>query len=221
MLNCCTASRALVLATGLMLTPQLAAAHPHVWITARSDVVFNEAGLIVAVVNDWTLDEAYSAVASDGLDVNHDGTYDTSELEPLTKENIDSLKDFEYFTYVYQNAQKVSLATPDDASQSMMGRNLRLRFRVPLSTPIDPKTQAFTYRVYDPSFYIAVEFDPSQPVHVVAAPSGCESKIEPPKQTEELSSTKDMLASKPMDWQAPVEENFGALFADVVAVHCK
>jgi len=204
-----------------MLAPQLAAAHPHVWITARSDVVFNEAGLIVAVVNDWTLDEAYSAVASDGLDLNKDGTYDTSELEPLTKENIDSLKDFEYFTYVYQNAQKVSLAIPDDASQSMVGRNLQLRFRVPLSTPIDPKTQAFTYRVYDPSFYIAVEFDPSQPVHEVAAPSGCESKIEPPKQTEELSSTKDMLASKPMDWQAPVEENFGALFADVVAVHCK
>ena len=205
-----------------MLMPQLAAAHPHVWITAHSDVVFNEAGLIVAVVNDWTLDEAYSAVASEGLDVNQDGKYDPSELEPLTKENVASLKDFEYFTYVYQNAQKVSLATPDDASQSMVGRNLRLRFRVPLSTPINPKTQAFTYRIYDPSFYIAVEFaEKDSSLHMIAAPSGCESKIEPPKQTEELSSTKDMLASKPMDWQAPVEENFGALFADVIAVHCK
>lgn len=197
-------------------------AHPHVWITAHADVVYDNGGQIVAVTNSWILDEAYSEVASEGLDTNNDGIYSPAELEPLTEENIESLKDFEYFTYVYRNGEKVPLGTPEQAKQSMLGKNLELHFRVPLSSPVDPRKQAFTYKVYDPSFYIAVELDKKNPVAIQGiAPAGCQAKVEEPKPTDDLTSTKQMLADKPVDWQPPVEENFGALFAETVSVLCK
>jgi Protein of unknown function (DUF1007) len=42
---------------------------------AISDVVFNDAGLIVGINHEWTLDEMYTEAAVEGLDTNHDGDY--------------------------------------------------------------------------------------------------------------------------------------------------
>ena len=70
-----------------------ASAHPHVWIEMRSDVVFNDQGEITAMNLMWTFDDAYAQMALDGLDTNGDGVYSPSELDPLTRENIASLKD--------------------------------------------------------------------------------------------------------------------------------
>ena len=71
-----------------------AQAHPHVWIQMQSDVVFNDKGLISAVNVSWTFDDAYAQLALEGLDKNGDGVYDPAELEPLTRENLDSLTDY-------------------------------------------------------------------------------------------------------------------------------
>ena len=59
-----------------------AAAHPHVWIEMRSDVVFNGEGKITAVNVEWTFDDNYTQMALDGLDANGDGVYSQSELDP-------------------------------------------------------------------------------------------------------------------------------------------
>ena len=56
-------------------------------------------------------------MALDGLDKNGDGVYDPSELEPLTRENLDSLKDYNYFTYVRYDGKPQAIGTPIDAGQ--------------------------------------------------------------------------------------------------------
>ena len=197
-----------------------AQAHPHVWITASSNVVFNDAGLIIAIKSDWVLDEAYSAVATEGLDANNDGTLDSSELAPLTAENIDSLKDYDYFTYAFRANEKVVFDPPREARQSMQGKNLALHFELPLSQPINPKEEAFTFRVYDPTFYIAISLLNPNPIQLTSAPPGCSPSVNAPDSTEATESTKQMLADQPADWQSPVPENFGVLFADIIAVTC-
>ena len=93
----------------LMVTPALA--HPHVWIEMRSDVVFNDQGLITGLNLMWTFDDAYAQIALDGLDTNGDGVYSQAELEPLTKENIESLKDYDFFTVMRFNGEKQPFAT--------------------------------------------------------------------------------------------------------------
>ncbi len=71
-----------ILATLAMTVP--AAAHPHVWVTMRSDVLFNDANQISGIGVEWTFDDGYAQVALDGLDANGDGVYSPSELAPLT-----------------------------------------------------------------------------------------------------------------------------------------
>jgi ABC-type uncharacterized transport system substrate-binding protein len=109
-----------------------AAAHPHVWIEMRSDVVFDDKGQITAMNLMWTFDDGYAQMAIDGLDTNGDGVYSPSELEPLTKENIASLKDYEFFTVMRFNGQKQALGEVTEFGQIWSNDKLQLHMRVPL-----------------------------------------------------------------------------------------
>ena len=86
--------RAALLAVGILGAWDSAAqAHPHVWVSMRSDIVFTDDGLIKGVNIEWVFDDNYTQMAIDGLDTDGDGVYSQTELDPLTKENINSLKD--------------------------------------------------------------------------------------------------------------------------------
>src|SRR5262245_42428890 len=77
------------------------AAHPHVWTTVRSEIVFGPDHRVTGIRHTWTFDEFYTAMAVEGLDTNNDGTYSKAELAPLAKINVESLKEFDYFTFVH------------------------------------------------------------------------------------------------------------------------
>ena len=49
-----------------------AQAHPHVWIDARGEVLFED-GAIAGLRHHWTFDPYVSAVAIQGLDTDGDG----------------------------------------------------------------------------------------------------------------------------------------------------
>ena len=71
-------------------------AHPHVWVTSRTTVLFKD-GAMTGLQHEWTFDEMYAAMAIEGIDTNKDGKYDRAELQSLAQVNIDGLRDFEYF----------------------------------------------------------------------------------------------------------------------------
>ncbi|TMJ63980.1 MAG: DUF1007 family protein, partial [Alphaproteobacteria bacterium] len=92
------------LGAGLLAAGMLAAlaasatAHPHVWITVETTVLYDK-GTFTGLQHKWTFDEFYTAMAIEGLDKNKDGIYDREELAELAKVNVDGLKEFGYFTY--------------------------------------------------------------------------------------------------------------------------
>lgn len=199
-----------------------AQAHPHVWIQMQSDVVFNDQGLITAVNVSWTFDDAYAKVALDGLDKNGDGVYDPSELEPLTRENLDSLKGYNYFTYVRYNNKPQAIGTPVDAGQIYSENKLQLHFQVPLVTPLDPTRGDFVLKTYDPEFFIAFDYDKDEPVSVIGnMPKNCALDVKPVPTDAQLDQTKAMLATKGTDWKPAEDEDFGSLFAQPVTIQCK
>ncbi|WP_395687772.1 DUF1007 family protein [Aestuariivirga sp.] len=198
-----------------------ALAHPHVWIEMRSDVVFNDQGLITAVNLMWTFDDGYAQMALDGLDANGDGDYAPSELEPLTRENMESLRDYDYFTVIRFNGEKQALGPATDAGQIYSNGKLQLHMQVPLATPLDPTKGAFVAKVYDPDFFIAFDYAGDEPVTVLGAmPQACTLVVKPVPTDAELEQTRAMLATKGRDWKPENEEDFGALFAQPVTVQC-
>lgn len=214
------AAAALTAFTAAAASP--ASAHPHVWIEMRSDVVFNEQGQISAVNLMWTFDDAYAQMALEGLDVDKDGVYSPVELEPLTRENLDSLKDYEYFTVVRVNGEKQPMGKPRDAGQIYSNDKLQLHFQLPLAKPVDPKSGEFVLKVYDPEFFIAFDYVKDDPVSVVGdMPKPCKLVVKPVPTDAEVEQTRAMLATKGKDWKPETSEDFGALFAQPVTIQCK
>ena len=199
-----------------------ASAHPHVWIEMRSDVVFDDKGQITAMNLMWTFDDAYAQMAIDGLDTNGDGVYSPSELDPLTKENIASLKDYGFFTVMRYNGQKQVLGEVTEFGQIWSNDKLQLHMRVPLKTPVDPTKGDFVAKVYDPDFFIAMDYAKDDPVTVIGnMPKNCQLVVKPVATDAEIEQTRAMLSTKGPEWKPENQEDFGALFAQPVTVQCK
>ena len=77
-----------------------AAAHPHVFVDAKAEIVFDREGRMTAVRHIWQFDEAFTSFAIQGLDADNDGKLSDDELQPLAKVNVDSLKEYGFFTYL-------------------------------------------------------------------------------------------------------------------------
>lgn len=199
-----------------------AAAHPHVWIEMRSDIVFNDQGLITGINLMWTFDDAYAQMVLDGLDTDKDGVYSQAELEPLTKENLESLKDYDFFAVLRFNGEKQVFGPIVESGQIYSNNKLQLHFQLPLKTPVDPVKGEFVAKVYDPEFYIAIDYVKDDPVTVVGSmPKNCQLIVKPLPTDAEVEATRDMLATKGKDWKPETAEDFGAIFAQPVTIQCQ
>lgn len=187
----------------------------------RSDLVFGATGKIEGVDVEWTFDDAYAKEALDGMDTNGDGEYSQDELVPLTKENLDALKDYNYFTYFHTKNKKLEIGAPIRAGQTYNGK-LHLHFEVPLKEPIDPREEDVTLKIYDPEFFIAFDYGSADPVGTEGdVPNGCKMIVKPVPTDAELTATQTMLATKPKDWKPENGEDFGSMFAQPIIVSCK
>lgn len=166
----------LFLAAILVTAPaSFAAAHPHVWVSARAEVVFGESGDIAAIRQTWTFDEMYSAFVTEGE--GKDGKLLTkTDLAPLAKSNVESLAEFGYFTFAKAAGRKVEFLTPVDYSlEQREDKLVVLRFTLPLATPANAR--AFTFQVYDPTYFVAFEMERQEPVTLASAPKGCSTNL--------------------------------------------
>ena len=89
-------------------------AHPHVFVEARSSLVFDDNGEAVAVRHIFRFDDAFSAFAVQGFDTNQDGVYSREELAELANVNVESMADFGYFTFGDNTRIELDFTTPTD-----------------------------------------------------------------------------------------------------------
>ena len=83
-----------------------ASAQPHVWITARSELIYAPDGTITGVRHAWTFDDMFSTYALQGIEAKTKGQYSREELAPLAQTNVESLKEFNYFTFARADGKK-------------------------------------------------------------------------------------------------------------------
>lgn len=205
----------------LVLGAVAASAHPHVWIKNRSDVVFNDDGKITGLIVEWAFDENYSADATEGLDTDGDGAFSSSELEVLTRENLIALKEYDYFVYTKLDGKKVTYGDVTEFGQRFSQGILKMHFTVPLSEPVDPARGTFSYAIYDPSFFIAIDYPDASAVSSIGAkPANCTVEMKPVSGDQQTDEAREMLSEKSPDWQPETEQDFGTLFAQPVDVVC-
>jgi len=194
-----------------------ASAHPHMWVTYVLTVDYDN-GVVSGVDHVWTFDDAYTAMALEGLDTNNDGKYDQHELADLLKVNMDGLKEFNYFTVAKLGEGPLEFSPPTNARLEYTNGVLRLYFHLPLAKPVLADAEGLTFAVFDPSFFIDFQPEKTDAVKLAAAPQGCSATLIDPD-----AEKKDALAEKLGDAMA---QQFGAGSVGfgsykTVAVTCK
>jgi ABC-type uncharacterized transport system substrate-binding protein len=200
----------LVLAS-FVFTYGSAHAHPHVWVTMTSQLVYAPDGTVTGIRHSWAFDDMYSAFATEGLEQKQKGVFTREELAPLADVNVTSLKEFDFFTYAKVDGKKVPLADPVDYWLDFKDEVLTLHFTLPLKSPV--KAQNLEVEVYDPTYFVDFGFAEKSPVSLVGAPAQCKLSFNKPQD----ASTPSTL---PADESMFASGNWGAQFANKISVKC-
>lgn len=203
----------LLLAVGLSLAAGAASAHPHVWITATSELLYAADGTITGVRHAWTFDDMFSTYAVQGLESKTKGAYTREELTPLAQTNVESLKEYAYFTFARADGKKERFQEPVDYYLDYKDTVLTLHFTLPLKNPVKPRQ--LVLEVFDRSFFIDFQMAKGTPVKLVGAPAGCQMKLERPN--DGTASAQKLNEQTFLNGE---NANFGMMFANKITVDC-
>ena len=202
----------------LLLAGGSASAHPHVWVTVQSELVYAPDGSVTGVRHAWTFDDMFSVFATQGVDSKKKGEFTREELAPLAEVNVSSLKEYDFFTYAKANGKKVEFNEP--AAGYYLDFNpkdtvLTLHFTLPLKAPV--KTKDLTLEVFDREFFVDFSFADKDPVKLVGAPAQCKISVARP---QEMNAALSQQLSKLGSDQRDPSLTIGAEFANKILVKC-
>jgi ABC-type uncharacterized transport system substrate-binding protein len=202
----------------LAMTGAAASAHPHVWVTIKSELVFAPDGSVTGVRHAWTFDDMFSVFATQGLEAKTKGEFTREELAPLAEVNVTSLKEYDYFTYAKANGKKLEFNDPAagyyldyDKKETV----LTLHFLLPLKQPVKPKD--LTLEVYDREFFVDFSFAEKDPAKLVGAPAQCKLTVgKPQEMNAALAQQLGQLGPNQRDSSLTI----GAEYANKILVKC-
>jgi ABC-type uncharacterized transport system substrate-binding protein len=196
--------------TGAVTT---ASAHPHVWVTASSELIYAPDGSVTGVRHAWTFDDMFSTYALQGIEAKKKGAYSREELAPLAQTNVESLKEFGFFTFAKAEGKKQRFLEPVDYYLEYKDASLVLHFTLPFKVPV--KTKQLALEIFDPTYFVDFALQKQDPIHLVGAPASCTLAIQRP-------SDGTAVAQKLNEdtFSGGENSNFGAMFANKIAVDC-
>ena len=209
--------QSLCVAAMLAVTAGAAQAHPHVWIVAKSELIYAPDGSITGIRHAWTFDDMFSTYALQGIESKTKGVYTRDELKPLAQTNVESLKEYAFFTFAKAGGagsqKKEKFNDPIDYYLEYKDAALTLHFTLPFKAPV--KTPALALEVFDPSYFIDFQLNEKDPVTLVGAPANCKLAVQRPNdgsaQAQKLNEDTFLNGDN---------SNYGAMFANKITVDC-
>jgi ABC-type uncharacterized transport system substrate-binding protein len=205
----------LLVAAVTMLGSAAAKAHPHVWISAKSALLYAPDGTVTGVRHAWTFDDMFSTYALQGIEAKIKGAYTREELSSLAQTNVESLKEFAYFTFAKADGKKQKFLEPIDYYLEYKDTALTLHFTLPVKTPF--KATQLVLEVFDPAFFIDFKLADKDPIQLVGAPASCKMAFQRPSDgTASAQKLNEQTFMSGGD-----NSNYGAMFANKITVDCQ
>ena len=200
-----------------LVTPALA--HPHVWVTAKAEIVFDGHGEITGIRHIWQFDPDFTSYATLNLDTNNDGKLEASELKPLADTNIDALKEYDYFTHIYAGTRRIAVAKPTEYWLDFRGGRLTLFYTLPLAKPLKAAGDIML-EVGDPEYFVAISFVKGKEVTLDGDASGCAVSFRAPHALDQR--TMMMLGAIPASQHdlPPDLVQAASLLSNVISLRC-
>lgn len=204
----------------LALLAAPAAAHPHIFIDASHELIFDAEGRLAAVRATWSYDEMFSLlmVEDGGYDTDKDGAISGAELAQMQLWDADWPEDFGGDLEVVVGGAAQALERPSDwAADWRDGRAVSVHTRA-LKTPV--AVNEAVIRVFDPAYYTAYTIA-AAPV-LSGAPKGCTAQTfapDPEAVSPELAAAYAELSADQTPEGAGLPEMGGA-FAEEIRLSC-
>lgn len=193
-------------------------AHPHIWIDARSTIVFDDGGAVRAIRHQWTFDAAFSAWSIQGLDTDGDGQISGQEFDELAAENMVGLAEFGYYTFAGVGPIDVRMTPVGTPRMEYDGERTTLFFTLEPETPIS-FSGPLEIEVADPEYYAAFSFVENG-AEMENAPASCEVEVNPPKLIDQALEEK-LFALGPDVLELPEDLKAAAAdLANALIVRC-
>ncbi|HEY0569319.1 MAG TPA: DUF1007 family protein [Xanthobacteraceae bacterium] len=202
-------------ACGLLAGAIPALAHPHVWVTVKSEIVYSPDGMLTSVRHAWTFDEMFSTFATQGIESQKKGEFTREELKALAEVNVSSLKEFGFFTFAKGEGKKLPLIDPVDYYLEYKDSMLTLNFTLPLQAAA--KAPSLDVDIFDPDYFVDFTFAEKDPVALNGAPAACKFNVVRPGTGDAAAP-----AAQPDEsfFQKDSTTNYGAQFANKISVRC-
>jgi ABC-type uncharacterized transport system substrate-binding protein len=208
--------RTTLAALACMASALPAGAHPHVWVTMTSELIYAPDGSATGIRHHWAFDDMFSAFATQGIASRVKGQFTREELAPLAKVNVESLKEYKYFTYATADGKKAPMTDPlpgywlDYKDQILV-----LNFTLPFKHPV--KAKYLKVEIYDPTIFVDFEFAKQTPVALVGAPKGCKLDVVLP---HDITAAQSQKLGEAFFNSLSSAQNWGAQFANKILVNC-
>lgn len=143
--------------TALAAWPTGAVAHPHVFIDATIEVIFDDKGLAEGVRIGWTYDEYFSLLIIEdrGLDPDYDNVLTPEAEAKLAGFDMQWDANFAGDTYALMAGAALGLSRPVDFSASYGDGKITSSHVRRFDAPVAVRDVPLIVQVYDPGFYTA------------------------------------------------------------------
>jgi len=202
---------------GTLVLAAPASAHPHVWVTMKAELVYAPDGTVTAVRHAWSFDDMFSVFATQGIDSKKKDEFTREDLKPLAQTNVESLKDFDYFTAATVNGKKAEFDPPlADYYAEYKDAVLTLHFTLPFRTPV--KAKDVDIEVFDSSYFVDFSFADKDPASLVGAAAGCKLNVVKPGELDpDLAKRLGQLGP---DATVDPSMMLGSQYANKISVRC-
>ena len=202
-----------------LLASAPANAHPHMLADARLDVTLStDRQTIASLRHIWRFDEVSSSMMLVDLDQNGDMTLDQAELTEASKIMMESLAEFNYFQIVTADGQDVVMNAPSEIKAVWENNLLYVMLE---TTPKEPFRLAgkINLSVYDPTFYVAIDFAEDDKMVVAELPASCTRQVIRPDADEAIAQNQATLDQAFKDDSA--NNDMSKIFATRLELTCQ
>jgi len=203
----------LVLFLGFSLPAQ---AHPHAWIDIKVHILFDHMQRAYAIEQVWLFDDLYSVFVTSGADMDGDGRPDQAALDAVMKENIENLREFEYFTHIKSGEMGIKTSAAINVTTRMENKRLQMSFTLPFLEPVAVTDMPLQYAIYDPTYYIEmVHAEVDGAITMSDAPDACHAVLEQPN-----PDPNQVIIASSLSQAQTAGDGLGQYFAEKVHVVC-
>ncbi len=166
----------------------------------------------------WKFDDVSSSMFLVDLDLNGDLTLDADELKQGGKVMLESMAAYNYFQLVTHDGKDVAMSPPAEIFPSWENNMLVVSFEAAPKMAL-PLTGKIDIGVYDPTFFVALDFLEDSQLQVSSLPTGCASKVVRPNPDEAIAQNQDTLTDAFMN--DPEGNDMGKIFATRFELTCQ